>query len=148
EGDSTADGGDSAADAGDSASGDASQDAGDAAQGADGQDEPTPEETVVEVSVASGQVSWVEITCDGESVFVDSVTGPWTQSYTVHDSINVQVTNPDVVTVTENGERRDFSERAGGLGSLTIEGTPLPEEGDATSGEGADSGTTSGSAGA
>ncbi len=89
----------------------------------------TAEETIVEVSVADGQVSWVEITCDGESVIADSVTGPWSQSFTVHDSITIQVADTDVVTVTENGEQVDFTSHAGGLGSVTIEGTPLPEEG-------------------
>ena len=97
------------------------------ADGAEAEQEP--KETVVEVSVARGSVSWVEITCDGESIIADSVTGPWSESYTVHDSITVQVANPDAVTVTENGEKVDFSSHAGGLGSLTIEGTPLPEEG-------------------
>ena len=107
-----------------------SPEGGDAADSeSDATDEPEePKETVVEVSVANGQVSWVEITCDGTSDVAESVTGPWSQSYTVRDSITIQVANPDVVTVTENGERRDFSSHAGGLGSVTIEGTPLPEE--------------------
>lgn len=95
---------------------------------ADADREPEePKETIVEVSVASGSVSWIEITCDGRSEVADSVSGPWRQSYNVHDSITVQVASPDVVTVTENGEVVDFSPRAGGIGSLTIEGTPLPE---------------------
>ena len=89
----------------------------------------------------SGSVSWVEITCDGVSEVADSVTGPWSQTYTVHDSITIQVASPDVVTVTENGKNVDFSPRAGGIGSVTIEGTPLPEtegqEGQATGDEAA-----------
>ena len=89
-----------------------------------------PEKTVVEVSVDSGSVSWVEITCDGKSEVADSVTGPWSKSFTVRDSITIQVANPDAVSVTENGERVELSPRAGGLGSVTIEGTPLPDEGD------------------
>lgn len=97
-------------------------------EGSDEPEEPKePEETVVDVSVASGSVSWIEITCDGVSEVADSVTGPWRQSYTVYDSITVQVASPDVVTVTENGKVVDFSRRAGGLGSVTIEGTPAPE---------------------
>lgn len=94
------------------------------------------EETVVEVRVNDSSVSWVEITCDGVSEVADSVTGPWSQTYTVHDSITIQVANPDVVTVTKNGERVELSPRAGGLGSVTIEGTPLPEDASADSGEG------------
>ena len=122
----------------DPSEGDSSSDA-DAAAGdeesPDDEKDQEPKETVVEVSVASGQVSWVEITCDGTSDVAESVTGPWSQSYTVHDSITIQVASPEFVTVTENGERREFSSHAGGLGSLTIEGTPLPEEeGDAADG--------------
>lgn len=100
---------------------------GDSAGAADGADEQ-PTETVVEVSVAEGQVSWVEITCDGTSEVADSVTGPWSASYTVHDSITIQVANPDAVTVTNNGEKVALSSRAGGLGAVTIAGTPLPED--------------------
>ena len=104
----------------------------------------TAEETVVEVRVNDSSVSWVEITCDGVSEVADSVTGPWSQTYTVHDSITIQVANPDVVTVTKNGERVELSPRAGGLGSVTIEGTPLPDDastgGDSSSG--ASDGTT------
>ena len=101
-----------------------------------------PKETVVEVSVASGEVSWIEITCDGKSVIADSVTGPWSESYTVHDSITIQVAEPDVVTVKENGEEVDFTSHAGGLGSVTIEGTPAQDEdsegADGTDGETSD----------
>lgn len=99
-----------------------------AADGQDGGDATDePEKTVVEVRVADGSVSWVEITCDGTSEVAESVTGPWSQTYTVKESITIQVANPDVVTVTNNGERVKLSQRAGGLGSVTIEGTPLPE---------------------
>ena len=102
------------------------------ASAADGQDGAAatnePEKTVVEVRVADGSVSWVEITCDGTSEVAESVTGPWSQTYTVEESITIQVANPDVVTVTNNGEQVKLSQRAGGLGSVTIEGTPLPDE--------------------
>ena len=99
------------------------------AEGAEGDAaDEKPKETIVEVSVASGEVSWIEITCDGSSVIADSVSGPWSESYTVHDSITIQVAEPDVVTVKENGEEVDFTSHAGGLGSVTIEGTPAPEE--------------------
>ena len=100
------------------------------ADSADDAADATPEETVVEVSVESGSVSWVEITCDGTSAVADSVTGPWSQTFTVHESITIQVANPDAVTVTKNGERVELSPRAGGLGSVTIEGTPAPADTD------------------
>ena len=120
----------------DGADPDAATDASDADADADAE----PEETVVEVRVESGSVSWVEITCDGVSEVADSVTGPWSQTYTVYDTITIQVANPDVVTVSRNGERVELSPRAGGLGSVTIEGTPRPDDADATSDEAGDEG--------
>lgn len=103
-------------------------DRGDKDAAADDADAKKPEKTVVEVSVAEGQVSWVEITCDGKSDVAESVTGPWSKSYTVEESITIQVANPDAVSVTENGEPVTLAQRAGGLGSVTIDGTPLPDE--------------------
>ncbi|MDM8271022.1 helix-turn-helix domain-containing protein [Thermophilibacter provencensis] len=93
----------------------------------EGEGEEEVKETIVKVSVARGEVTWLEITCDGSSEVAQSVTGPWEGTYNVHDSITIQVDSPDAVTVTENGERLNFSSHAGGLGSMTIEGTPLPE---------------------
>ena len=95
---------------------------------ADGDTSDEDGETVVEVSVASGEVSWVEIECDGESEVADTLTGPWSATYTVYDSITIQAANPSVVTVTENGEAVDFPSHASGMGSVTIEGTPLAED--------------------
>ncbi|OUO32173.1 RodZ domain-containing protein [Olsenella sp. An293] len=97
-----------------------------------------PEETVVSVELASGGYSWLEIVCDGESVVADGMTGPWSQEFTVYDSITVQVGDPSVVKVTKNGERVDFTSSAGGVESVTIKGTPRPEG--AEDGEGAGTG--------
>lgn len=80
-------------------------------------------ETVVEVSVASGDVSWVEIKNDGQSVVAEQVTGPWSQKYTVTESISIQVSNTTAVTVTKNGTPQSFESKASGIGSLTIQGT-------------------------
>ncbi len=107
-----------------------------------------PKETIVEVSVASGGYSWVEILCDGVSEVAEGVTGPWSQSFNVHESITVQVADTSAVTVTENGEPAEFTSHAGGVASVTIKGTPLPESTD--EGEGADAaadGTADGSEG-
>lgn len=87
-----------------------------------------PKETVVDVRVADGSYSWVEIVCDGESKVAEGLTGPWTQSYTVHDQISVTAGSPDVVSVTENGEAVDFNSRVGGLGTVTIKGTPPQDD--------------------
>lgn len=100
----------------------------------------TPTETVVEVTVADGSFSWLEITCDGTSEIADSVTGPWSASYTVYDSITVQTGTPDSVTVTVNGEPQEFTPKASGIGSLTIKGTPKAEDA-ATAGDSTDATT-------
>ena len=86
-----------------------------------------PKETIVEVSVASGGYSWVEILCDGVSEVAEGVTGPWSQTFNVHESITVQVADTSVVSVTENGEPTEFTSHAGGVASVTIKGTPVPE---------------------
>lgn len=91
-------------------------------------DDEKPKETVVTVEVAAGSVSWLEITNDGSSVIADSVTGPWKESYTVHDSMTVQAGDPSVVSVTNNGTAVNFTSRASGLGILTIQGTPASAE--------------------
>ena len=80
-------------------------------------------ETKVTVSVADGDVSWVEIECDGESKVADTLTGPWEETYTVTQSITIQAGDPSVVTVTKNGEAVTFSAKASGVGTVTIEGT-------------------------
>ena len=102
-------------------------------------DQTSTEPTEVEVSVASGSVSWVEIRCDGKSVVAQQVTGPWDQSYTVTQSITIQVSNVPVVTVTKNGETQSFETKASGLGTITIQGTPAStDESDAATGSSAD----------
>ena len=110
------------------ASGSGSTATGDAASGVQAQADAaaTPERTVVQVSLASGEASWVEVTVDGKSVVADNLTGAWSQTYTVTDSIAIQVSNVDAVTVTNNGKKVDFSSKTSGVGTLTIKGTPAP----------------------
>lgn len=97
-----------------------------------------PKKTVVEVSIASGEYSWLEIVCDGTSVVADDLTGPWSQTFTVYDSISISAGDRSAVTVTENGERVEFSKTASGLGSVTIKGTPRQEPADDASGASSD----------
>lgn len=92
-----------------------------------------PEETVVAVTLKSGESAWVEITCDGKSVVADTLTGPWSQSYTVTDSITIQVSDTEAVSITNNGKKVDFTSKTSGVGTVTIKGTPA-----ATFAEGAD----------
>ena len=110
------------------ASGSGSTATGDAASGDEDQADAaaTPEQTVVQVSLASGETSWVDVTVDGKSVVADNLTGAWSQTYTVTDSIAIQVSNVDAVTVTNNGKKVDFSSKTSGVGTLTIKGTPAP----------------------
>ena len=63
-------------------------------------------------------------------MIAEGTTGPWSQEFTVYDSITVQVGDSSVVKVTENGERVDFTSSAGGVESVTIKGTPRPEGAD------------------
>ena len=79
------------------------------------------------MSVAEGGVSWVEITVDGTSAVAETKTGPWSETYTVTDTIKIEASDPSVVTVTENGEKKSFDKKASGVGTLTIQGVPLEE---------------------
>lgn len=123
---------------------------GDGSSGADGAATDgaaaTVEPTVVEVTLEDGGYSWLEIVCDGQSVIAEGTTGPWSQSFTVQDQITIQVGDTSVVTVTENGERVDFTSSAGGVNSVTIKGTPLPEEDAEGEGAAGDAASTGGTA--
>lgn len=81
--------------------------------------------TKVTVSVADGEVSWVEITLDGKSVVAEQITGSWKKTYTVTDSISIQVSNPTAVTVKKNGKIQKFDSKTAGVGSITIQGTKV-----------------------
>ncbi len=84
-----------------------------------------PEPTVVKVSVADGEYSWLEITCDGTSAVAESVTGPWEQEFTVTDSITIRAAKPSVVSVSNNNKKVDFTSKSSGTGTVTIKGTPV-----------------------
>ena len=81
------------------------------------------QETKVSVSVADGASTWVEIVNDGQSQIASTVTGAWSQEYTVTKSISIRVGDPSVVTVDKNGERQQLSGKTGGVASITIQGT-------------------------
>ncbi len=80
----------------------------------------TPQETKVAVSVDDGGSSWVEIKLDGASVFADNVVGPFNKEFTVEQSIEITVTNPADVTVTDNGESVSWDTRTAGVARVTI----------------------------
>lgn len=104
--------------------------------------EETPKQTTVVVTVADGQTSWVEITVDGKSVEADAITGPWSQTYTVTDSMNVLAGTPGAVAVTVNGTAKPFDANASGIGTLTIQGTK-PADGNGTNASGTQTNSTS-----
>lgn len=101
----------------------------------------TAKETKVVVSVESGAVSWVDIQSDGESMVADTITGPWSETYDVHDSITIEVGDTTAVTVTENGSRRQFDSKTSGIGSITIQGTPDKTESSSKKGSTTDADT-------
>lgn len=105
-------------------------------------EETAKKPTQVSVSVASGQVSWVEITLDGKSVVADTITGSWSQTYSVTDSITISVGNPTVVTVTKDGESQSFTSKTTGVGSITIKGNGVKEDGTTTTDDKNTSGST------
>jgi hypothetical protein len=83
--------------------------------------------------VADGEVSWVEIEVDGKSDVAEQVTGPWKKTYTVTDSITIQVSNPTAVSVKKNGKKQKFDSKTAGVGSITIQGTKVTKTDDSSS---------------
>ena len=79
-----------------------------------------------------GEVSWVEVVCDGKSDIAQQVTGPWSKTYTVVDSITIQVSNPSVVKVVKNGTQTKFDTKTAGIGTVTIKGTKPEDTNDAS----------------
>lgn len=82
--------------------------------------EQEPQETKVKVSVDDGGTSWVEIKLDGVSVYADNVVGPYEQEYTVAQSIEITVSNPADVTVTQNDKSVSWDTRTAGVARVTI----------------------------
>ena len=96
---------------------------GEATTGAETAEVPTTTVTQsvrVQVRIGSGEISWLEIQCDGQSMVADTVTGPFNETYTVTDSITIQAGDTSVVTVYEDGAQQQFESRASGVGTLTI----------------------------
>ena len=100
----------------------------------------------VSVSVTDGSVTWLEVSCDGESDVAQTVTGPWQKTYTVYESMTVQAGDPTVVTVVQDGRQLQFESMASGIGTVRIQGNgrPKEEEEDATSSSTLDGSSTDG----
>ncbi len=78
-------------------------------------------ERTIEVTVAENEVTWLEIEYDGKSDVAETVTGPWNRTYTVRQSISINVNDTTAVTVTENGKKLEFDSKASGIGTITIQ---------------------------
>ena len=78
-------------------------------------------ERTIEVTVADGEVTWLEVQCDGKSDVAETVTGPWTRTYTVRQSITINVDDTTKVTVMENGKKLEFDSKASGIGTITLQ---------------------------
>ena len=87
-------------------------------------------ERTIEVTVAEGEVTWLEVEYDGKSDIAETVTGPWDRTYTVRQSITINVGDTTAVTVTENGKKLEFDSKASGIGTITLQ---VSSSSDATS---------------
>ncbi len=83
--------------------------------------ETTATERTFEVTVADGEVTWIEIEYDGNSDVAETVTGPWNRTYTVRQSITISVNDTTAVTVTENGKKLEFDTKSSGIGTISIQ---------------------------
>ena len=113
------DGQDSDADADTDAGADADADGKDD-DGQNGDASKEPEETVVTISVKDGESSWLEVRLDGTIVFGNEVYGPWTQEYTVEDSLRITANTPGSVTVKQNGETVRWDTSTSGVARINI----------------------------
>ena len=95
--------------------------------------ESTATERTIEVTVADGEVTWLEIEYDGNSDVAETVTGPWNRTYTVRKSISINVNDTSAVTVTEDGKKLEFDSKASGIGTITIQ---VSKKGDTATEEG------------
>ena len=93
--------------------------------------ESSAAERTIEVTVAEGEVTWLEIAYDGNSDVAETVTGPWNRTYTVRQSISINVNDTSAVTVTEAGKKLEFDSKASGIGTITIQVSKKGETTDA-----------------
>lgn len=91
----------------------------------------TATERTIEVSVAEGEVTWLEIEYEGNSDVAETVTGPWNRTYTVRQGLIISANKTSAVTVTENGKKLEFDSKASGLGTITIQ---VAKKADSTNG--------------
>ena len=93
-----------------------------------GKNSNAEKETSVSVSVNDGEVTWLEIECDGKSDVAETITGPWQKTYTVTDSMTIQAGETSSVAVVQNGRQLQFESFTAGIGTLRIQGTKKTEK--------------------
>ena len=140
------DGQDSDADADTDAGADADADGKDD-DGQNGDASKEPEETVVTISVKDGESSWLEVRLDGTIVFGNEVYGPWTQEYTVEDSLRITANTPGSVTVKQNGETVRWDTSTSGVARINITAPKKKstDDADGETGDGSTDASTDGS---
>lgn len=90
--------------------------------------EPEPEpvaptKTVIEYSVADGESAYIEISVNGSYVFADYADGPTSSSFDVtadSGDLVFVTTNPEAVTLTQDGEPVELSADDSGIVNLTF----------------------------
>lgn len=105
----------------------------------------TATETKVTISVADGQVTWLEVDNGDKSEVADTVDGPWEQTYTVTDTMTIRAGDTTAVTVTQNGVQVPFESRVSGIGTITIQGTKAQGAGGSATTSGTDATSAQGS---
>lgn len=93
-----------------------------------------PEKTVVRVTVAEGDTSWLEIRLDGKTVYGNEVIGPFEQEYTVTSSIRITADTPGNVKVTQNGEEVRWDTSTSGVARINISAPETPATTDGADG--------------
>lgn len=119
-------------------SGDAAADAATDDANTDDAATTVPDETVVAISLDDGATSWIEVKLDGESVYADNAVGPFSQEYTVEQSIEITVTNPADVDITNNGEAVSWDTRTAGVARVSITAPQTDADQASTDGDAAD----------
>ena len=94
---------------------------------------------LVTISVADGEVSWIEIVMGDVSLVAQTVTGPWEKTFTPTASMEIQASNAEAVSVLADGKPLTFDSKASGVGVITIAapnaGSETPKEDDGSQDE-------------
>lgn len=88
--------------------------------------EAAPTKTTIEFSVADGQTAYVEVyegttlSDGGAPTLAQTLTGPYSSTYDVDSVLQFTTTNPDAITLTQDGKKVSFEENASGVYTVTF----------------------------